>query len=188
MEFSAKIINNTGGAITNIKVWEIIPSGLSYVSNSTTVDGSNWGGDVIGSGLNLGTLNPGQYKTIKFRVVVTERTSGIVNAITLTNTAYVIANNVSQIYDRASVIVGDSGDILGASTVATGASMFGFILLGLVSILVAGWFYCKARENTLSEYLAKQNGNKLLKAIIGLYFKFNLRFKLMTLRFKQVYF
>ncbi|MFH1129514.1 MAG: hypothetical protein V1686_02145 [Patescibacteria group bacterium] len=189
MEFSVKVTNNTNNSITNVKIQEIIPTNLSYVANSTTVDGAYWGGDIIGAGLNLGTLVPGQNKTIKFRVAVTEKTYGTTGSATLVNTAYVIANNVSQIYDTASVnINGESGDVLGASTVATGANIFGLVLLGLIGALVALWFYCKARETKLSEYLARQNGNKLLKAIIGLYFKFNLRFKLMTLRFKQVYF
>ncbi len=191
VEFSMKIANNTNNSITNVKVQETIPAKLSYVANSTTVDGAYWGGDVIGAGLNLGTLSPGQSKTIKFRVVVTEKTSGAVGLAgpaTLINTAYVIANGISQLYDTAVVNVsGESGDVLGASTVITGAGTFGLVLLIWMSMLVALWFYCKTRETKLSEYLARENGNKLLKTIIGLYFKLSLRLKLMTLRFKQVY-
>ena len=186
-EFSVEIKNNTSNSMTNVTVKETLPSNLSLIVNSTNVDGMNWGGDITGAGLNLGTLVPGQSKTIKFRTTVTERTSGSGGSVTLTNTAYANADNVAQLNDGASVIVGD-GEVLGASTVATGVNMFGLVFLGIISCLIAIIVYCRLRENKLSEYLGKEKGSASLKYLIGLYFKTKLRIKLANLRFKQVYF
>ena len=186
-EFSVQVKNNTSGSLTNVTVKEVLPSNLSLISGSTGVDGMNWGGDITGAGLNLGTLAPGQSKTIKFRATVIEQTSGTSGSVTLTNTAYASADNVAQLSDVASVIVG-GGEVLGASTVATGANTFGLVLLGMISCLIAIVVYCRLRENKLSEYLGNENGNAFLKYLIGLYFKIKLRTKLASLRFKQVYF
>ena len=164
-----------------------MPSSISLIENSTTVDGMNWGGDITGAGLNLGTLVPGQYKTIKFRATVIEQTSGTSSSVTLTNTAYVNADNISQLSDTAMVVVG-SGQVLGASTIATGVNMFALASLVIISGLIAIFIYCRMREDKLSEYLSNENNNNFVKFLIGLYFKIKLRTKLATLRFKQVYF
>ena len=185
-EFSVQVINNTAYSLTNVIIKETMPSNLSLIKNSTAVDGMNWGGDIIGAGLNLGTLAPGQSKTIKFRVTVLEQTSNAGGSVTLTNTAYASADNVSQLYDNASIII-SSGDVLGAITVATGMNLFGLIFLVIVSCLIAIVVYCRVREDKLSGYLSKEKGNRFLKWLIGLYFNIKLRFKLANLRFKQVY-
>lgn len=95
------IVKNTGNmAINNVMIKDAFPVFVRYKAGSTTVDGTTVGDEIAASGgLNIGSLNPGQQKTIIF--------SGFVygcppiGSYTLTNTAYTWADTVAQISDFA---------------------------------------------------------------------------------------
>jgi len=157
------------------------------VSNSITVDGSSWSGDIL-AGINIGTMSNGQVRAVKFRVKVVGGTYNVAPA-TLTNVAYANADEISQVNDHAFVnISGQSGEVLGASVV-TGIGLTPFLLvLAVISLIVAFFVYCSTRENQILDYLGKEKGNKVLKGLMKFYFRTKLTFKLATLRFKQTYF
>jgi uncharacterized repeat protein (TIGR01451 family) len=188
LEISIQAINNSGNTVNNITIKEILPSNLSLVSGSMTVDNGSWSGDIT-NGINLGTMTNGQTKTIKFRVTVVGGTgtynvaSGVLN-----NIAYANADNISQINDQASVVInGQSGEVLGASVVTgIGFTPFLFILMA-ISLIIAFFVYCKLREEKILDYLNSEKGSKFMKFLIRLYFEIKLRFKLANVRFKQVY-
>jgi len=189
VEFSIQIINNTGSDLTNVKIKESLPTTLSLITNSTNVDGMNWGGDITGAGLNLGTITRNQTKTIKYRVTVIGGTSGGSGLITLTNTAYANGNDVAQVYDDASaVITGGTGEVLGVSVVTGSGFLPSLAILFLISCMIAFMLYCQIREDKVLDYLNKENGNKFFKFLIRFYFKVKLMFKLAFVRFKKVYF
>ena len=88
----------------NVRVWDTLPSGLSYVSGSTRLDSGYIGDGIISGGINLGSLYSGQTKTINFEATV--NSTGYIGQQTLTNYAYASADNTGQVSDFAQVIAG----------------------------------------------------------------------------------
>ena len=188
LEFSIQLTNNSGGTVNNVTVKESLPSTLSLVSNSITVDGSYGSGDIT-TGINLGIMTNGQIRTVKFRVTVIGGTFSGSGLVTLTNTAYVNGDDVVQVYDDASVVVsGGTGEVLGVSVVTGSGFLPSLVILFLISCMVAFMLYCQIREDKVLDYLNKENGNKFFKFLIRFYFKVKLMFKLAFIRFKKVYF
>jgi uncharacterized repeat protein (TIGR01451 family) len=187
VEFFIEVTNIGNANLTNVKVWDTLPDRVSIISDSTTIDGVSWGGDVIGAGLSLGTLATGQTRTIKFRAILFNNDSFSAGTTTLINSVYATADNVGQISDQASIIV-SKGEVLGASVV-TGTNLIPTLaVLMMLSFGIALVLYCRIREDKVLDYLNQEKGNKLLKFLIKLYFKSKLTFKLATVRFKQIYF
>ncbi|MFH1429083.1 MAG: hypothetical protein ABIH39_04990, partial [Candidatus Margulisiibacteriota bacterium] len=51
--------------INNIRVYDLLPSGLSYISGSTTIDGNYTSDGIMGGGLYIGSRNQGSTVTIR---------------------------------------------------------------------------------------------------------------------------
>ncbi|MBD3282388.1 MAG: DUF11 domain-containing protein, partial [Candidatus Portnoybacteria bacterium] len=185
IEFSIQITNIGNQELTNVRVWDALPYQLLMVDGSTRINGADWGGDVTGSGLDIGTLNPGETKTIKFIATVASSENFGSGSTTLINTAYVSADRVGQLADQASVIVNKQGEVLGATTVPTGMNLAGLIFVLIISLIVSIFLYLRIREDKLLDMQA--NGGKLAKAIASTYFKTKLALRITKLRFKQIY-
>jgi len=165
-----------------------LPANVSIVSGSTTIDGVSWGGDVVGAGLIFSDLQQGQTKTIKFRAKIDSAEKFAAGSSTLINSAYVTANNVSQLSDQASIIIYRSGQVLGtAGYVKTGANTMSLVFLAMLSCLIAFLFYCRLREDRLAEILNSNKGNSFYRWLIKAYFKLRFIFTIKLIRFKKVY-
>ena len=92
VEFTLRVRNDGNANANNVRVWDSLPAGLTYVS-----------GDQLDT--NLGTRTPGQSETIRFRVTVREDSYFNQGTTTLTNIAYANANNISTVQDSAWVNV-----------------------------------------------------------------------------------
>jgi uncharacterized repeat protein (TIGR01451 family) len=104
--FQIQVQNTSNVTLNNILVRDNLPSGLSYSSGSTRVDGSSVSDGIVSGGINVGSLNQGNIRTITFEVTVN---SGFSNQ-TLTNTAFARADQVNEKSDTATVFVsGTSG-------------------------------------------------------------------------------
>ncbi len=99
-------VTNTGSAVAqNVTMTDNSVAGVSVNAGSTTVGtaddallSSGWSGSVPGT-VNLGNLNPGETRIVKYTATVTA------NNGTLVNTARAVATNAPQVQDDASVIV-----------------------------------------------------------------------------------
>ena len=95
------IVRNTGNVrLDNVKVRDILPVFVNYITGSTTVDGVRVGDQVVTTqGLNIGSLNPGQEKTI----ILSGQIYGCppVGGYKLVNTAYAKGDSVNEISDSA---------------------------------------------------------------------------------------
>jgi len=185
VEFSINVGNNGTTDVDNVKVWDNLPSNISIISGSTTINGVNWGGDVIGSGLNLGTLKKGMTKIIKFRARIDSSEKFKITSTTLINSVFAAGNGISQLSDQVSVIVKGSGEVLGAATIKTGFNYFKFLFILIISGILAIAFYCRIREERLLEIFNNEKTEKFRRSIIGLYFKIKLLFRLKLLRLKK---
>jgi len=91
-----------GQQLNNIRVWDALPPGISYVSGTTRIDGAYATDFLFSGGLSLGSLYSGQSRNITFEATVNSNT--YYNQ-TLTNYAYASADNASQQSAQARVFI-----------------------------------------------------------------------------------
>src|SRR3989344_3558901 len=66
VEFIIRISNSGTGDATNVNISDSLPSRLSYIQGTTTLDGSGFA-DGITSGINIGTIVPNQTRTFSIQ-------------------------------------------------------------------------------------------------------------------------
>ncbi|KEI15769.1 Ig-like domain-containing protein [Clostridium haemolyticum] len=66
VQYTINVTNNSTVNVNNVLLTDLLPSGLSFVSNSVFVDGTNNPANIVTSGVSLGTLTPGQTSEILF--------------------------------------------------------------------------------------------------------------------------
>lgn len=100
VEFKVVVTNVGEATANNVKIRDVLPSGLSFQIGSVGSDTVSANDDLMSSlGLDIGSLQQGQSVTVFFKATVTA-TSG-----TLVNTARTWANNASEVSDTASVVI-----------------------------------------------------------------------------------
>lgn len=107
VRFRLIVTNEGDNDAQDVEIWDELPSGLNYISNSTYVDGDEWDDDygiVTSSGVGVGDLDPDEEVEVIFNARVDEN-----NDRTLNNEAFADATNASQVDDDADVVV-DNGD------------------------------------------------------------------------------
>jgi len=88
-------------ALTNVRVWDSLPSGLTYVSGSTRIDGNYASDGLVSGGINIGTIYANQSRSINFEATVNSNYSNT----TLVNYAYASADGVPQTSGYAQVVL-----------------------------------------------------------------------------------
>ncbi len=116
IEFRIFITATGSAALNDVIVKDTLPANMSYLG-SLKVDNVLTGGDIL-AGLNIGTLNSQQTKTITFQAVVAGTANFAFGATSLINTVLVYNTSVSRT-DTASVNVVKT-QVLGATDVPTG--------------------------------------------------------------------
>ena len=118
LEFTINIRNNSSGILASVKVRDVLPNHLSYVNNSTSLNGVGVAdGITTASGINIGNLSPSQESVVKFFVTVAPASSLPAGQTYLLNVVYVSANDVPEIRADLPITVVNGG---GASQVPTG--------------------------------------------------------------------
>jgi len=186
LEFYVQVTNNGTVDVNNVRVWDNLPQNISIISGSTTIDGANWGGDITGSGLNLGTVKKGITKNIKFKAEVAAADKFTSGSINLTNNVFVEADGIFQISDKVTVAVNAPGEVKGAATIKTGFDYLMVIILSLISAIVAFVIYCILREEKLLEDLKNGRNGKFYRLMINLYFRAKLILKIGTQKVKRI--
>ncbi|PIQ74934.1 MAG: hypothetical protein COV84_03985 [Candidatus Portnoybacteria bacterium CG11_big_fil_rev_8_21_14_0_20_40_15] len=100
VRFSVQI-SSPNGQVNNVRSWDVLPSGLNFISGSVQLDGSSASDSFVSGGINLGTMFANQTRTIVFDITV----GSFIGSQTFTNFAYVTGDNVSQQQASAQVIL-----------------------------------------------------------------------------------
>lgn len=99
------IVRNDGNvALTNVTVKDVLPIFVNYIPGSSKINGTVMNDQIISeNGIDIGTLQPGESKTI----MLSGKVYGCppVGGYPLHNTAYALADTVTQIWDTASTII-----------------------------------------------------------------------------------
>ncbi|PIR41912.1 MAG: hypothetical protein COV30_01165 [Candidatus Yanofskybacteria bacterium CG10_big_fil_rev_8_21_14_0_10_37_15] len=141
IEFTVRVKNISGITANNVFVTDTLPTGMSYINNSSSLNGIVTANGITGTGLNIGSLASNQEAVIKFSAIV--NTGTIITAgttVTLTNISQARAENYSQIISNPVVItLGGLGIVAGALDIKTGAS--GTFLIPLLIVFFASLLF-----------------------------------------------
>jgi len=102
VEFRIRIATSGSRTAENIVFHDDLPSKLIFIPNTFKVDGEQKSNSSL-DGINLGSLESGKSKIIIFEAWVAPDSSFKYTNTDLVNTAYVRANNMSEISDSASL-------------------------------------------------------------------------------------
>jgi uncharacterized repeat protein (TIGR01451 family) len=105
--FRVVITNTSNTTATNVIARDVLPSLLTYVDGSLTVNGASVSCPTcfFSSNVNLGSMAVNETKTIVFNAAVAGQNSFPVGTTVLTNTGYVRADSVSELSDTATVTI-----------------------------------------------------------------------------------
>jgi len=120
LEFILRVQSIGNTEARDVLVTDSLPSELSYVNGTTTVDGVIQSDDrnLINGGIYMGTLNPGRNIVIRFRAIVKDVVTG--SPLLAINTGFLSASNVGTKQDIARVNI-STGIVAEALTVRTGS-------------------------------------------------------------------
>ena len=172
VEFNILITSTGSTGVQSVILKDSLPWQLTY-QNNLKINGVSSAGDIL-TGLNLGTISPGQSKVITFEAQVASEDKFIYGTTTLTNAALAYNANTAKT-DTAQVVVTRKGVAGVATEVETGivGRALDYILFPLAItfiiilvfknylVLLNEWF--EKRKNGAIEYRA----NRALKKVIS---------------------
>ncbi len=138
-------------SLYNVTVTDTLPSGIIY-GGDLRVNDVLTSGNIL-SGFNIGSLAPGEKKTITFKANVANAESFTFGQTQLTNSVLVSSGTVSR-SDTAKIIV-SRAVVAGATTISTGWTnniFFDSFLLPLLVTLLIVWLF-KSRIIKFEEWL-----------------------------------
>ena len=93
----------------NVFVRDILPDRLLYNSGTTKIDNVATADGITSGGINIGSLSPGQSKTVYFEGTLEREVRFVRGTTTLTNTGYARADQINEIQDLANIVVTYTG-------------------------------------------------------------------------------
>ena len=143
IEFDIIVTAPANTNLYNVIVNDILPAGLTYVNNATSLNGNVIANGITGSGINIGSLSSNQRASIRLFATVDTIAPG--QSRTMINTSQVRADNLSTINSNQVVVSANEGVVLGALNIKTGASspFYLSLIVGLFSTLGFYWYKVK---------------------------------------------
>lgn len=105
VEFSLRIDSVGNSTLQNVTLRDQLPSGLTYLSGTTLIDGSLTSDGIVSGGINIGAIAQGASKTIKFQARVLQDINFYSGQNTLTNYGFAKADGILERNDTATVVV-----------------------------------------------------------------------------------
>ena len=142
IEFRILITSTSSNQISNLIVKDTLPDKMSFYTG-LKIDEVNVSGNVL-TGLDIGTLNPLQTKTVAFQAVVANASNFSYGITELINTALVYNTSIART-DTAKVQVTRT-EVKGATDVPTGmldSAKISFIVAGLATLLLTYFLLLK---------------------------------------------
>ena len=87
IEFLIRVASIGTSSAYNVKVKDILPSDMTYVSGSTTIDGVYASDGIISNWISIGNIPQGSSKDIKFRARVSSSVAGVYSGAAIINVA-----------------------------------------------------------------------------------------------------
>ena len=154
LSFSITIQANGNQDIRNVYLRDMLPTNLIYKGNLTVNANLNYSGNPV-SGINIGTISPGNVVVIAYQVQVAGNQNFNYGDTTLTNTVTITSNDTSSQTDSATVFVNNSS-IAGATDVSTGSTnnfLTDSFFLPLMIIILSAWLYFSGKAYKFADWL-----------------------------------
>ena len=170
VEFIVRVTSLSSVRIDNVVVKDVVPNGITYISNTTSVNGITKPDDIISAaGLNVGSLDPNQTAIVRFSGRIAVASSLPVGLSTVINTARASATNIPEIIAQLPVLI-SNGTIAGVGIVPTGASQTLMLALGVSAAITlayigythTGRFRRKEAEDIIEEGRSDKNRDNFL--------------------------
>jgi len=148
LQFQITVQNTGNQTANNVVVTDNLPPNI-YFQNTLTTDGSANSGNIT-AGLNIGSIAPGQTRTITFQAQVAPSQNFNFGSTTLTNTTNVSSDQGSN-SSSSSITVTKTG-VYGATTVSTGLTNYLFkdsFFTPLLALLFIAWLFRSRIFNVL---------------------------------------
>lgn len=135
IEFILKVKSLSDDQVTNVILKDTLPAGISYMPNTTTLNGANISDGIVSSqGINIGSLNPDQEAIVRFSVMASPATAWPQGNSTVINTVQVSADGIAAIISQLPITIAN-GSIAGAGQVPTGTRE-SLLLAIIVSVII----------------------------------------------------
>lgn len=144
LEFILRVRSRASWTLTNVWVADYLPVGLGYVRGSTTLNGSPVSDGITSTGLNIGSLAPGQEAVVRFSVLVDASSVPVAGQVSTTNSAQARASGTNATGASMRVTFGVAPAALLAGTVATGP-LDTLVLALVAATLVTGMYAAYTR-------------------------------------------
>lgn len=122
IEFLIKIKASRDSEIDSVRVSDDLPPKLTYVSDSTTVDGQYESDGIISKHIYIGDVYPHLYREIKFRVKIYPASRFNFYPIDLVNVVYAWGSDGKKIEDTVKIMVREPTDSGTSSNTGSGTS------------------------------------------------------------------
>ncbi len=144
LEFVIRIRSLYSSTLYNVTVVDALPYGLSYISRTTSVNGTQTSDNITGSGLNVGSLNPNQEVVVRFNALVNSAGYFSNGTTSITNTVRVSADNTSTVTAQLPISIGrvagvSIARVAGVATGTAGSLALSLFLSGIVTFLYMGY-------------------------------------------------
>lgn len=128
LTYTLTVTNSGASQATNVRLTDALPTGVTFVSGTSSVTSASVTAATLSSGVVLGTLNPGASETVTIVVSVDGATRGA-----LTNAATVTATEPEPTTDT-------NPNTASASTTATGSAVLEVTQTDNATVVAAGGF------------------------------------------------
>ncbi len=136
LEFVLVVRNVGNTTLYNVIVRDVLPSGLSYINNTTSVNRTIVSNGIIDGGINVGTLTPNQELLIRFNTKVNGSGSFTGTTTSISNLAFVRADNVSESGITLPITIAKSSILAIVGQIPTGGNLAqSLVALTLLSAL-----------------------------------------------------
>lgn len=132
--------------LTNVRLTDYLPSGLTYNSTTTTRDGIAESDGITAEGLSLGTLSAGQEVVIKFSARVEYDAVPEWGTVTVTDSAQVRADGVNTKSASMRITLGTDESLTAVSAIKTGPADALWLSL-LIALMATGLYAAYTRTD-----------------------------------------
>lgn len=158
LEFYIRVRSLSNIRLENVTIRDIMPSGITYLAGTTSVNNNLVGDSIINGGISIGSLEPNAEVIIRFNARVNSKESFVRGTTQLTNTVVSSSNNASSSSSNLNISVNNGNAVVNiikkASTISTGSNMT--ILLSLVFAGLISALYV-ARQRMQSSLVREMN-------------------------------
>ncbi len=122
----------------NVIVTEVLPSGLAVISHTTSLNDTLIADGISGTGVNIGTLLPGQESVVRFSVFVNAWAVPAHGQVTVQSTTWMRADGIASAWTQLPITLASPTSLATISRVKTGpadtilmATLIGMVASGL---------------------------------------------------------